>query len=368
MGKSSQRNSAIDLLKVASIYVIILHHYALYGGWHFAPGFALNKLSAQTLLIGGKLGVDIFVMITGYFLIKSHAKVRSLVSVWLDTTLICLLMYLVVVGLHLTTVRFSITGLIESLFPVLFVRYWFVTAYTLLFMVIPLLNAWFNRISSKGQLKVLGVMFGVLAIVPLFYYEKGMTFNFPIWFVFLYLVGAFLRLNQKQINQIASRKIWGWLVGLVLVSIGINAGLQVVLAGNGFLARLLRVLGWTENIFYTRDASPLMLLLAVAIFALVMRVHMSTKPGLQFLSRAAFGVYLLQSAPYFSTGYLWPTLVNARRFSGGALIIGYGILVALAIFIIGALIFACIMPIRQACLHALTKPMARVQNWFNTIQ
>ena len=235
----TKRNSAIDMLKVISIYFIILHHYALWSGWQFASGFSLTKTAAQTLLMGGKLGVDIFVMITGYFVIKSTAKVKSLVTIWIETTLISLTVYFVMVGFHLGGVTFSLHDFVLDALPILFARYWFVTAYTLLYFSIPILNYVFLRISNVARLRMLTVMFVLFSLVPFVFYEKGMTFSFPIWFMFLYLVGAYLRLNADDLKKTSKTKLWFILGLLSAVSIAANVFLQWALSTGGRLKQII---------------------------------------------------------------------------------------------------------------------------------
>lgn len=357
----SRRNSAIDMLKVASIFFIILHHYALWSGWHFGAGFSPAKLAAQTLLIGGKLGVDLFVMITGYFLIRSSAKVKSLVTIWVETTLIALVVYIVLCIWRIGGTHLSVVGVIWNLFPVLFGRYWFVTSYTLLYIFVPFLNRLFLSLTARGRIRLLGTMFVLFSLVPFVYYEKGMTFSFPVWFIFLYLIGAELRLHEVDVKQLKLRSLVLGLGTTLIVSVIANVGLQITLGRHGRVTALLHFLGWGETVFYTRDASPLMLILAVLIFASVMRVHLDTRPFLQYISRGAFGVYLLQSAPVFSTEYLWPNLVNGSRFHTGLAIIGYGFLVAFLIYIVGLLVYFLLFPFRQLFMRGLSRPISWVQ-------
>lgn len=163
MPKTSQRVGSFDVLKILAILAIIVHHYALWSGWEFSSGFQLNKLAAQTLLIGGKLGVNIFVMITGYFLISSIPKIRSLFQVWVETTLISLIIYFFLVFNPDISFHFEWKEFIFRLFPVVFGKYWFVTSYTLMYFCIPAINKLMVSTDIKNK-----TSFGVF-----FYYFKS---------------------------------------------------------------------------------------------------------------------------------------------------------------------------------------------------
>jgi peptidoglycan/LPS O-acetylase OafA/YrhL len=66
------RKSNFEVLRILAILMIIAHHVALYGGCDFATGeISVNKLWILLLASGGKIGVNIFILISGYFLISS---------------------------------------------------------------------------------------------------------------------------------------------------------------------------------------------------------------------------------------------------------------------------------------------------------
>ena len=66
------RQSNFELLRIISIVIIIAHHIAFHGGFEYPTEVvSINKLWIQFLLLGGKIGVDLFILISGYFLISS---------------------------------------------------------------------------------------------------------------------------------------------------------------------------------------------------------------------------------------------------------------------------------------------------------
>ena len=51
--------------------MIVAHHYGFYGGFNFLPTeITAQKLWVQWLLMGGKIGVNLFMLISGYFMIN----------------------------------------------------------------------------------------------------------------------------------------------------------------------------------------------------------------------------------------------------------------------------------------------------------
>ena len=77
MEKKSNRKSNIELLRILAMIMIIAHHYCLYGGWNKISGLSLNNAILDFLIIGGKVGVAIFILIAGYFGIKSEFNFKN---------------------------------------------------------------------------------------------------------------------------------------------------------------------------------------------------------------------------------------------------------------------------------------------------
>ena len=99
-----------------------------------------NNVIVGIVSMGGKLGVDIFVLITGYFMIVSNCKFTKVVKLYL-TTLLYSLLFLVVAyiyGEHHVPSRI----LYSSLFPFGGNAYWFITTYLMLYIFVPYLHVY----------------------------------------------------------------------------------------------------------------------------------------------------------------------------------------------------------------------------------
>jgi uncharacterized membrane protein len=59
------RESNIELLRIVSMVLIIMHHFSVHGTFPFTPELTFNKVFLQVFGLGGKAGVVAFVMITG---------------------------------------------------------------------------------------------------------------------------------------------------------------------------------------------------------------------------------------------------------------------------------------------------------------
>ena len=66
-----KRESNIELLRILSMFMIIAHHFSVHGNFILEKIPLLNKIWLQLLSSGGKIGVNIFIIISGFFLINS---------------------------------------------------------------------------------------------------------------------------------------------------------------------------------------------------------------------------------------------------------------------------------------------------------
>ena len=63
---NNKRQSNIELLRILAMILIIAHHFALFGAFGFSEtAVSINKLWIQFIQIGGKIGVNIFILISG---------------------------------------------------------------------------------------------------------------------------------------------------------------------------------------------------------------------------------------------------------------------------------------------------------------
>lgn len=71
-----KRNSSFELLRIISLFSITICHFATHGGFCFdAQMVSIPRFWWYFIEMGGNFGVDVFVLISGYFLITEKYKV-----------------------------------------------------------------------------------------------------------------------------------------------------------------------------------------------------------------------------------------------------------------------------------------------------
>lgn len=150
----SQRISNFELLRITAILMVIVSHISYHGFYQPGSGYVYisnlpNRLMLQ-MLNTGSLGVDIFVMMSGFFLAKrdsfSLRKVLSLIiMVWFYSVII----YVIFVNTGL--ISFSWKECVTAYLPTTFGVNWFFTAYLTIYMISPFLNKILNNSKSLPE-------------------------------------------------------------------------------------------------------------------------------------------------------------------------------------------------------------------------
>ena len=199
MSKPETKHSyGIDLLRIVAMFMIVAHHFSLHSGFFFDtnPG---NETLMQIMALGGKTGVNIFVLITGYY---STGKIRreKVVGLIGSTTFYSLVLTLIAAALG--SVAFSKKLLMKAAFPwLLGDNYWFIVTYLELYLLTPILNKVGQDLDIRTCEKYLAVITCLLCIVPTimsrFIETNDFGYNALVWFIYLYFLGTYLKKRSE---------------------------------------------------------------------------------------------------------------------------------------------------------------------------
>lgn len=324
------RNSNIELLRIISLFLIIVGHFAWQTNWTFNGTSIFLESTIHSLWIGGKLGVDIFVLISGYFLVKSHYKLSSFVRIWLQAFFYSIAILLISLATNVISV--GLKQVVKSIFMFNFGYIsWFVTAYLIMYLLSPFLNVVLNRL-SQVQFRSLLIILLVLALVKSVFHNPavGTTGNDASWLLVVYCFGAYIRLYQSNFMWRRRTYYFGILV-LLFLSV----------ASVFVLDTFQRSFGISSNPrFYGRfidGFSPLLLLMASFIFILFIKRRPYNNIWINKIASTTFAIYLIH-ANMLIVNWLWNDFVKGYRFEESYFVVVYALGVSLLIFIICSII------------------------------
>lgn len=186
---AASRSSKYELLRIVAMVLILIHHFCMYAGNDDLP--LANAIANDVLMCGGKIGVNVFVIITGYFMVTSRFKVQSFLRVLCEAWF-----YSFVLGLLCALgapETFDIKTFLKSFLPTSNGLPWFVTAYLGLYLMIPWLARFAREAPKEVLRRLLVVGFVVFALIPTLTGSMFVTGNLT-WFVYLFLLSGYIRL------------------------------------------------------------------------------------------------------------------------------------------------------------------------------
>ncbi|MDD4689317.1 MAG: acyltransferase [Eubacteriales bacterium] len=322
-----ERNSNIELYRIITMLLIVAHHYVVTSGLTAVGGpvyaDALSSKSIYLLLYGawGKIGINCFVLITGYFMCKSNITLKKFMKLFLE-----IMFYKIVISaIFLITgyQSFSIVDFARDIIPFRNIAQNFTGCYVVFFLTIPFLNILVNNLTEKQHLKLLalvGFIYVFFGTVPGF----SVRMNYVSWYIVLYFIGSYIRLYPKEIfNQ---TKLWGW---LTLVFVGLSALSVVACAWLGTIIERN-----TAYYFVTDSNTFLAVATGVCSFMFFKNLKIKNSKFINTVAASTFGVLLIHSNSDTMRNWLWiDILKNVEMYDNGMVYI-HSVLSVVGIFAI----------------------------------
>ena len=147
-----QRQSNMELLRIASITMIVLFHCAYKSGFSFETGLDANMLVVKSLWMLGELGVNLFMLLSGFFMAKGHFRWKKFILLVAEVQFYY---WLTVFFAWRNGLGELPTGrdLFLAFFPVTMNRWWFITAYILVYVLSPYLNTLIRAMGGGPYLR-----------------------------------------------------------------------------------------------------------------------------------------------------------------------------------------------------------------------
>lgn len=334
------RSSNIELLRILSMVLIVMHHFSVHGAWPdggaLASDFAVNILS-----FGGKLGVNCFVLITGYFSVCGKPKISSVLRVVLETWFYSY----AILAIFLVAQPDLVAGerLRKALIPLCSGEYWFVTCYVGMMLASPFLNALYRQLGDRAKSYFMALGFIVLSIVPTLTTFNPIGSNL-VWFFYLYLLGGWVRElhDKRETGGHISRCLFDPLRVIHKLK---PAGTGSFFVGVIFVWASMAVILWSHRhlgfdfigprYFIAQHAIPTF----IASLGLLVAFSRLKVPSLRFVNTVAkstLGVYLIHDNP-FVRAWLWPYFAGIYAL-GPIAILASGVFSAIVVFAICSLI------------------------------
>ncbi len=311
---TKQRSSNVELLRIVAMLMIVIYHFGVHGSWPSGKSFGAD-LAIDLLSFGGKISCDIFVLITGYFMVRSRFRIRGVLRLVLETVFYSWLIFAVFVvatgGAGTDDIPIDFRRVQAALLPICSGEYWFVTTFVVMMLSIPIQNLVFTWLSERGRFAVAATGFVVFSVIPTLLLANSYTSNL-VWFFYLYFIGGCIR-DLRDNPSLAARPPAkaAWLNPAYVAVKHPLATMLVAFAflfGSIFVLNLLRVETGFKVVgtrwFVTQNTLPAFFA-ALGMFAVFSKLSIPHIPLINTCGGAVFGVYLIHDNPIVMK-LLWP--------------------------------------------------------------
>lgn len=260
----------------------------------YSKTLGIPKLINDFLDIGGQVGVGCFLLISGYFLAErkfSLARILKLAGeVWFY-----------IVG---TFAVWAIVGTLRGdlsqeaiaaervyvLFPILYSRLWFVTAYMILSVLSPFLNELIFRLDRRTYRAFLAVLILIFVVIDGGYpkFMPGISDGRILPVFVIYFIAGYIKRFRTERHHNAGRHFLSALVFYLL------------LFGSAYLLTYLGVkrgdaYAMEQRYFFRALNSPLVVTVCVETFLGTLEMEMPCRRVINTLASCTFGVYLFHA-------------------------------------------------------------------------
>ena len=286
--KKQKRSSNIELLRIVSMFLVLMIHYIpsreiptleLLNENKFETLFNLELRSLSFVC------VNCFVLISGFFGIRW--KMQSLLNLLFQILFWIIISYFLVA---LYTRTFNLFEFLRLIFSD-FTGRWFVQCYLGLYLIAPIVNLFIEKSSAKILGWFIIVFYAYSTIWG--YVGKAEDFNegmSVISLLGLYFVGAYLRRELIRLKKISALRWLSIYLLIGFIMVGISAlSLKVGIESSpyGYL-------------------NPLIVLESVALFLFFANLNIGYVKCINYIAISAFSVYLFHMGgviyPYYQEG------------------------------------------------------------------
>lgn len=286
-----QRKSNFELLRIIAMIMITFSNIASYGDYAtalMASDLWFNKVLHSLISVGGYVGVNLYVLISAYFLCKTEKfNFKKLMRIVTITTVYTLGFYIVFSIINSS--NFTWQNSFNALLPIIYQTYWFVTVYFVMLLVSPLLNIIIRNINSKQHLIICVVMLTMYVVINAF---TGHSFDMSRvdWFITLYFCGAYIRMYSDKIKT-----GYAWLIVFIVLDF------------------LMMVIDAYYQVGGLEINSIFIVLTSLLIFILFTKFTFTSKT-INFIAKHTFSMYLFQDYFMFRS-VLFVSLFNFPHFA-----------------------------------------------------
>ena len=307
--------------------MIVAHHFVVNSGLTSVDGpMIASPDSAKTLFLSvfgmwGKIGINCFLMITGYFMCKSQISIKKFLKLILWIYIYKIIIFCIFLNFGYETI--CLKRLVKLISPVWGFHQNFTSCFIVFWLTIPFLNILVQNMTQRQHQILIILLLGVYSIlgdIPGF----NITFNYITWFGVIYVIASYIRFYPSLLFE--KKKLW------MLVSFG-----TIILAISSVL--FMQYFVKKGSFFFVSDSNKFIAVaVAVSTFIWFKNINIPYSRIINAIGASTFGVLLIHANSDAMRQWLWKDLIDCV----GHYDLPFMQLVLYSIGVVLAIFFICI--------------------------
>lgn len=351
--QSVKRQSNIELLRIVGMLLIISHHYVVNSGITENLSFSQYPVNAAFLtLFGmwGKTGINIFLLISGYFMCTSSLTLRRYCKIAFEWIFYHYVIYFIMLVAGYET--FSLPRILYLVFsPFIYANGSgnFTSSFLIFYLFIPFLNIFIHSAIRREYRNLVLFLLFVFTVLSTFFYNTAI-FGEVFWFIAVYFIGGYLRLYPPVWAQSLQKSARLLLLSLFLcyLSVGICTLLQIRLSVP------------IDPRYFVQDANKLgAVLVGVFLFTTFKNLGIGYSKWINQIAATTFGILMIHANSNAWRTFMWRDLLHVD--------VSYALPPALLILrslLVVAGIFICCSVLDLLRINLIEKPVFRHFEFF----
>lgn len=328
METTQKRKSNYELLRIILMLGIISNHYVVNSGitnLYNYNNITANMIFLQFLGSFGKLGINCFLLLTGYFMVKQNFSLKKFIRLYLEIKFYKIVIYLIFMMTGYST--FDTNSFIRTLFNVLFsIGYGrsFPEVFLVLYLLSPFLNILISNLNNRKHILLLSMLIFFYSIIVVVINPNN-SINYIGWFITMYLTGSYIRLYQNEFFK--NRKLHIVLITFTILFMWIS----II-----FIDYFYLHMGKKANYYYwIVDSNKISVyILSISIFCLFSTINIEYNRFINYLSSSVFGILLIHANSDTMRQFLWQDLLNNQLFYNSNFLIFHAIFSIIGVYIV----------------------------------
>lgn len=305
------RSSNLELLRIIAMLGIVFSHYHFYlGDLMGANPTSSMSVYHYSIGMGGKIGINTFMLITGYFMCIKDISLKKYIKL-----IAWVYFYNIIIQgtfMALGGIKIGFSSLLDIIFPFRTINMdCFVTDFMWFYLFIPFVSILIRNLTKEQHLRLT-----MLCLIMFIGYNTIPTFSTEMspvtWFVVIMLVASYVRMHEPSVLNYSPLVWFGGALFLILCAI-----VSILLLGRH---------GQNPRLLFADGNSLLAFLIAFALFMTFIKMELPYNKWINLYGGAAFGVLLIHSncwpmrelifmkifdtQYYFIEGNIWMPIVS----------------------------------------------------------